>query len=302
MKQKDLNPNGVYHCENCDAFLYGSDACIIKGHVYCLVCAKDALENIYDIKKENQVGVILLFFVPSVLALLCLALLGLASVIPQLNSNAFGLTVGIGYSIAGIWLFVSAIVFGNKHDMMTVIGDPEKLVVETNGEISESGNISLTSHSYQTYSAGQAIDIIGNILKFIIFFFMIGAFGWLYTTIYWVCLSLAKKKYKAVESLFQEKIMSSPEKMSLALCMYGKENQSEKDPYSLEDADTGDAYEVLFDTSFIYKDKIAIVASLASDSHYAVAGYVSPGYVFHMVHDEEFQELMEERNRLLSRN
>lgn len=96
--------------------------------------------------------------------------------------------------------------------MMTVIGDPEKLVVETNGEISESGNISLTSHSYQTYSAGQAIDIIGNILKFIIFFLMIGAFGWLYTTIYWVRLSLAKKKYKAVESLFQEKIMSSPEK------------------------------------------------------------------------------------------
>lgn len=111
MKQKELDPNAVYRCEDCDCFLYGSDAYIIKGHIYCLVCAKEALEEIYNIKKKNQVSVILLFFIPSVLALLCLAFIGLASVIPGLNNNTFMMTVGIAYSIAGIWLFVSAIVF-----------------------------------------------------------------------------------------------------------------------------------------------------------------------------------------------
>lgn len=186
--------------------------------------------------------------------------------------------------------------------MMAVIGDPEKLVVETNGEISENGNVSLSSHSYQTYSAGQAIDMIGNVLKFFFFFFMIGAFGWLYTTIYWIRLSLAKKKFKATEALLQEKIMSSPEKMSLALCLYGKENDSKDDPYSLKDEDTGNVYSVFFDSSFVYKDKVALVTDLAEDSHYAVAGYVSPGYILHMVHDDEFQELMEERNQLMQKD
>lgn len=295
MKKIVLEPNNIYRCEHCGGFVFGSDACVAKNHVFCLSCYYDKLKSIYDFKRSSWLKVFFAFFIPSILFIIFLIL-----------KNAYKTNSGLEWLkwtyiiegiITGIWLFVSALSFVINGDLMTAVGDPESLVVS--GYVSSSGYVG--GYATQTYSAGQGITIIFNILKFLLMMVLIGIGGIVYTIIYWIRLAMAKNAFSRIDQLWNNQILSEG-KIGAYCCLNYIPNDSVQNPYQIKEKDTGNIFSIIFNCVFPFENKL-IVMGESQDGKEMYVFYALPGYEFIQITDEEYIErIMNIRQRMIENN
>lgn len=192
MAKDPVSPK-IVNCGICGCLLYEEDSIKIKGKKYCPFCATDFFKQIYELKKKNGFSVFCIFGLPFFLALAWFIAMAIAS-IPGVSTYANNSVLACIF-LPIISAIVSAILFGKKHDLMTTIGDPESLLVSTSGSIDDYGNVSLTTRGYDVYSAGQVIDMIFNVVKFLGIMIMLLVGGWVYCIIFWVGLGKARRGF-----------------------------------------------------------------------------------------------------------
>ena len=194
----------VVECELTSAFVYKSDAIPTKTGFVSISGKYAFYNNRYEHFSKKKGKNFVFYLLPYILLMIVFVILAIMEyLIPGENNEVEKIMTSIsGYTIIAtmIIFLVSAISFMRNNDLTTIIGNPENTIYECSGTIDVSTGTIQSSRvtAYDTYSGIQIIEMIGNIIKFVIVYILLVLLGWIYWIIFIIRMMGAKKKAKEI--------------------------------------------------------------------------------------------------------
>lgn len=180
----------VVECELTSAFVYKSDAIPTKTGFVSISGKYAFYNNRYEHFSKKKGKNFVFYLLPYILLMIVFVILAIMEyLIPGENNEVEKIMTSIsGYTIIAtmIIFLVSAISFMRNNDLTTIIGNPENTIYECSGTIDVSTGTIQSSRvtAYDTYSGIQIIEMIGNIIKFVIVYILLVLLGWIYWIIF----------------------------------------------------------------------------------------------------------------------
>lgn len=234
-----------------------------------------------------------LYLFPYILVLIAVLLLLPALMSgTKINPMDSGGPSGVLLSVASVFFLVSTVIYLRKKELFRDIGSPEKTIHEVSGYIDlDTGYISASSNTYDTYSEEQEVKIAVNIILFLIAWPIFTVTSWIIYVVYLIRRTSFKKL--ANEGLHDFDKMTDFEKTMYFACDSNLE--PEPDDITLPD-ENGEAIDdpMAFMCTFFSGDSIYALFHRAEDDNALLIYEVLPGYKPRLItDDEEFKNVVD---------